>query len=338
MDDTTTRNVCALFELGAPTTTAVPVVGGFMHRMWRVETAHGVFAVKELNRNFDDPLYIEWYERAFVLEHAALDAGVPMPRPIPAVATGSCLVEVPGTGERPMTVRAHEWVDGETLDNSRMHGPEDVRQVAVMMARIHALRMTSKTSARALRTFGDEHWRTYVDRADDLGEPWAPVLRAMLPVLHELEAYVEAADADPTPLLMSHNDSDKRNMLRTPNGRLVLVDWDAAGPVNPRHDVVNYALIWAGVWLGEPDARLANAFVDEYRSAGGGDFTFRPHDVAELVSKQLTWFNFNVRRAFGEHLRDASDRQAGVGVIRWNSKELPRFARSLDAWLTTLTD
>jgi hypothetical protein len=47
--------------------------------------------------------------------------------------------------------------------------------------------------------------------------------------------------------------------------------------------------------------------------------------VAELVSKQLTWFNFNVRRAFGEHLRDASARQAGVGVIRWNRKELPRF-------------
>ncbi len=338
MDDTAVRGVCELFGLGGPCGAATPVAGGLTHRMWAVETDRGIFAVKEINRNFDDPGYVGWYERAFALERAAFDAGVPMPRPIPDVASGRCLAEVPGTGERPMTVRAHAWVEGDKLDNSQMYPAEDATQVAVMLARIHALGMVPEASARALRRFGDEHWRMYVERAEAAHASWAAVLRALLPTLRELEAYVSAADDDPTPLVLSHNDSDKKNVIRTPNRRLVLIDWDAAGPVNPRHDVANYALIWAGVRLGDPDRALAHAFIGAYRRAGGIDVRFRPGDVAELVSRQLTWMNFNVRRALGERLRDDSDREAGMDVIRRNAAELPRFVRSLDTWLAALAD
>jgi aminoglycoside phosphotransferase (APT) family kinase protein len=146
------------------------------------------------------------------------------------------------------------------------------------------------------------------------------------------------AHADSTPLLLSHRDSDMKNVLRTRDDELLLVDWDQAGPVSPRHDLANHALVWAGVHLGDPDPAGARAVVDAYRRAAGTSERFRPTDLAELVALRLGWFDFNVRRALGERARDDADRQAGVRVIRQNVAQLPRFARSLDDWLAVLGD
>lgn len=336
MDERALRAICRLFDLGEPAGAASPVAGGLTHRMWRIATTRGAFAVKEVNRDFENVEYVGSFERAFVFEQAAYHAGLPMPRPVPVAATGRCLAEVPATGARPMTVRAHAWVEGEPLGNSRVYPPEDAAQVAVMLARIHALGLTADRASAGPRAFGDAHWRAHLRRADERGDEWAPLLRTLLPAVGELEAYVASACNDPTPLLLSHNDADKKNCLRAPDGRLLLVDWDAGGPVNPRHDVANCALVWAGVRLGDPDAALARTFVGAYRRAGGGDMRFRREDLAELVSRQLVWFNFNVRRALDERARDDADRAAGVAALYANARQLPRFLRSLDAWLSVL--
>ncbi len=69
---------CEAFGLGAPVEPLVGVSGGGTHRLWRLTTTRGVFAVKALNRDFENPDYVGWYERAFPVELAAFDARVPM--------------------------------------------------------------------------------------------------------------------------------------------------------------------------------------------------------------------------------------------------------------------
>ncbi|MBF6599424.1 MAG: phosphotransferase [Dehalococcoidia bacterium] len=193
MDAETVRAICRLFDLGEPAGAASPVEGGLTHRMWRIATTRAAFAVKELNRDFENADYVGSCERAFVFEQAAYRAGLPMPRPVPVAASGRCLAELPSTGPRPMTVRAHAWVEGEPLDNSRVYPPGDAAQVAVILARIHALGMTADGARAGLRAFGEADWRAHLARADERGEEWAPLLRSLLPVLRELEAYVASA-------------------------------------------------------------------------------------------------------------------------------------------------
>ncbi len=339
MDKATVRAICELFDLGAPRGEPGPVQGGLTNRLWRLETDRGMFAVKEMNRDFARTDYVAWFDRAFMLEQAAFSAGVPMPKPRPVALTGRCLGEIPHASEHPATVRVHEWVDGAKLDNAIVYPAEVATRVAVILARIHSLGMPSDaTATEALRVFGDEHWSSRAQQAAQSKAEWAPVLRRLLPVLAELEAYLAAAHSDATPHLLSHRDSDMKNVLRTPAGELLLVDWDAAGPVNPRHDLANHALVWAGVHLGDPDRAAARGFIDAYRVAAGSNEQFQTTDLAELVSLRLGWFDFNVRRALGERARDDADRQAGANVVRRNVTQLPRFAASLNHWLTVLTD
>ncbi len=337
MKDADVRAVCDVFDVGDPLGPPTEVRGGLVNRMWRLATARGIFAVKEMNRDFGRADYLASFDRAFALEQASFATGVPMSRPIAVTNTGGCLAELPSTDGLPITVRVHAWVDGVKLENSVRHPPEVAARVGSILARIHALKMKSDvTAAEALRVFGEEEWRALVERAESGGFAWAGDLRDLLPVLADLEAYVVAARDDSTELLLSHRDSDPKNFMRTPDGELLLVEWDSAGPVNPRHDLANQALVWAGVHLGDPDAAVARAFVEAYRCNGGVDETFRPTDLAELFGERLGWFRFNVRRALGELLRDETDRAMGENAIRRNVKQLPRFVGSRDAWLAVL--
>ncbi len=337
MHDALADAICELFDLGAPSGTPTPVEGGLTNRLWRLTTTRGAFAVKQMNRDIHRAGYVDWFDRAFTLEQAAFAALVPMPRPVPVAATGRCLGEVPDADGSAITVRVHEWVEGVPLDNSAAYPNEVAAHVGSILARIHALGMSpGQTASEVLYVFGDEHWRTLVDRADRADAGWAAEFRGLLPVIGELEAYVVAAHGDRTGLLLSHRDTDPKNFVRAPGGELLLVDWDAAGPVNPRHDLANEALVWAGVHRGEPDPAVARAFVDGYRRDGGVSEAFRLTDLAELVAVRLFWFEFNVHRALGARVRDESDRALGAAVVRRNVTQLPRFARSLGAWLAIL--
>ena len=339
MQDTDARAVCELFGLGELRVAPHAVGGGLTNRMWRFSTTRGVFAVKQMNRDYDRADYTDWFDRAFTLEQAAYAAGVPMPLPVPVAATGRCLGELPGSDGRPITLRVHEWVDGEKLVGGVVYPTGDVARVGSILAVIHALGLTSDVPAiEALRLFGDDHWRGLAARLEREQVGCSVEFRGLLPAIAELEAYVVEAHADITSLLLGHRDADQKNFMRTPDGALLLVDWDAAGPVHPRHDLANHALVWAGVHAQEPDRAAARAYVEGYRRESGMAESFRLTDLAELVALRLGWLEFNVHRALGEQVRGAADREVGVYVVRRNVTQLPRFARSLGAWLAVLGD
>jgi hypothetical protein len=330
------RAVGDAFALGTPHGEMAPVAGGLTHRMWRLETDHGAFAVKEINLDPGGAWQRPWIERAFTLERAAFEAGVPMPRLVPVSATGLCLAEIRrGDGTTAM-VRVHEWADGSGLHHT-VYPAEVAETVAATIARIHNLRMPAdQTLAEALRIGGDEHWLALAERVERSDIEWRWEFQGLLHVVRELETYVEASREDRTPLILSHRDADQKNWMRTDEGVLLLVDWDAAGPVNPRHEVAGLALRWAGSGLGEPDWRVVRAWIRAYRAAGGDMDPLLPGDLGEYVSVALWWFEYNVRRAMGERAIDQVDRARGLDMARREFRSLPRLLGSLDRWTRVL--
>ena len=338
MPDNFAQAVCTAFDLGTPTGEMTPVAGGLTHHMFRLEAARGTFAVKEISIDPSGAWQAPRIERAFQLERAAFDAGVAMPRPVPVVGKDTCLAEVRRGDGSVATVRVHEWVEGEGLQRV-VYGADFADRVGRVIARIHALAMDAGISqAEALVTLGDDHWRSLAERIERSDAEWKWEFRAILPTVAEVEAYVDSARLDDTPLILGHRDADQKNWMKTEDKALLLVDWDAAGPVNPRHEVASLALTWSGVHLGEPDWKVVRAWIAGYRAGGGVLDAIRSTDLAEFVAVLSQWFEYNARRSIGERPGDEVERKRSADIVRRGFKDLPRYLRSVERWTRLLAE
>jgi Ser/Thr protein kinase RdoA (MazF antagonist) len=329
--------IAEAFGLGAPTGPLVSVTSGpsAVHRSWRLSTSRGRFAVTAVSQ---DPAHgVAALEGPVRLELAALTAGVPMPRPCLAEATGAGVAEVAAPGQQPVLVRVHEWVDGSTPT-----APASMRlagELGDVLATIHRLGVSCSEGAQVPRWYraahGEEHWRRLASGAERARRGWAGRLRAALPLLTEVEALVAARAAEAVPLVVTHSDLVPGNVLVSAGGRPWIMDWDDAGPWNAAEEVAAAVVSWSSRAHGEPDKRVALAVVEGYRRAGGVLQDHSPTALAGSLSAVANWLELNVRRSLS---------QAADQAVRWQAEaevtsaliELPRRLAGLDRWTELL--
>lgn len=312
-----------------------PATSGNINQIARLITDRGAFAVKVMNPDPALTGFVDSTERAFRFESAAFDAGVAAPRPIPTT-DGRCLAAIPTGGAPDALVRVHEWVDGVALQQA-VHPPATATHVGAIIARIHALRIAPDDGQHEwLRDFGVAHWEALTERIERSHFDWAWQYRAMLSDVAAIEALVSAARTDAAPAVMSHRDADAKNVMRTPEGALLLVDWDQAGPVAPQQEAASLALRWGGVVLGEPSPAVVHAFLDGYRAAGGHLDVFRPADCAGFLNAMLGWYELNARRALGESPHGPAGEAGATYAVLRGFANIRRFAASHERWTAVL--
>ncbi|WP_133873806.1 phosphotransferase [Paractinoplanes brasiliensis] len=186
----------------------------------------GDFAVKRMVVNAHRPEFADNVEAAFGVKWRAWNSGVPMPEPI--AVDGRVLLRDGGD-----LYRANRWVDGQP-------GQATVRQAAELLAGIHA------AGRPRLQGTPDTCWN---------GDRWGDALGRL--------ARRVAGHPSRTLVVDSHRDLDRKNTLRSWDGRLMAVDWDAAGPISAIHEAVGLALDWADR---DPDAFRAAIVTYELHS------------------------------------------------------------------------
>ncbi|HEV8191600.1 MAG TPA: hypothetical protein VGP82_08960, partial [Ktedonobacterales bacterium] len=78
MDQPQARELCSMLGLGTPTGDAQPVPGGLLHRMWRLTTTSGAYAVKELDPIFvGHPGAVAFFENTERIASLMARAGIP---------------------------------------------------------------------------------------------------------------------------------------------------------------------------------------------------------------------------------------------------------------------
>jgi hypothetical protein len=252
----------------------------------RLETSTGVFAIKRFR---DEPRPF-----ALAIESAAHAAGFPMPRPVgPPYA-------VCHQDGRAVWVRVYSWVDGSAYE----WGVVDVRlsaRVGGLLAALHALPVAPVALAEEpWRPLGGATWAALAAAAGRRRLGWASTLHSMLSVLVQWEDRVLAWTACDEPLVPSQRDLHPPNLIACPYGRQVVVDWDAAGPMNAREDVAKWAVVWASPPGAAPVREAVRAFVAGYRAAGGRFVSRGLRDLTHHVRSLLWWTGYNIGRDLGD--------------------------------------
>jgi len=257
--------IAEVFALGSDATMTGPAARGQMGQVWRLDTGSGTYAVKE---SFE-PVSLEEAEADARFQDVAHAAGVPMPAVVRS-RHGRVLEQV---ADEP--VRVYQWVD--VLPRTRALDPA---QVGTVVAGIHraVLPASGPLDEWFATPIGADRWAEVVHALRAEKAPYADELAALVPQTLELETLIAPAEAEQ----WCHLDLWSDNVLSTPGGGLVVLDWENAMPGVPAQEL---PLVLYEFGLGD-EARM-RSLLQAYADAGGPASLTSAADFSGLVSQAL---------------------------------------------------
>ncbi len=247
-----------------PATSMVVAGDGAMGRIWRLDTASGRYAVKELYWAHEPSSNEAVVARQVSFCERARAAGISAPENLPA-ASGRYLIDLPEDCGGSL-VRAYEWIDGRAITSADSGAAAWAGHTLGILDRIQAPPGDQPLDPWFYRVPTAEEWAALVERCLHAGQVWADDLCRAIPAMLELSQYVE--HPDPKTLVVTHTDFQRQNVLLEPGGRFVLLDWDDAGPMTPNWSLAGALDSWH-VRGTEVDADGIQEMMRAYRAAGG---------------------------------------------------------------------
>ena len=307
----------------------VPVSGGLMHRMFKVTTDAGVYAVKALNPDvMCRPGVRENFARAEELERLLEARGLPV---VAALSFGGDMR--PAGGQKMLEIDGQffyifKWLEGRITDWDSI-SVEQCYKAGNVLGRIHSVdwqedgltgdaQLESPLKGDA-GTKSDQQetgaqcridFEEYLSLARAKGSGIASQIEETLPVLIAAQdEYLDAQSAMPHVRAIIDDDMDPKNVMWH-DGEPFVIDLECLEYGNPMASCLNLALQWAGIVNEKYDKANLLAFFEGYRAALDGDLgekqqsgnsAFRGYDKIYGVaySAWLGWLEYNIRRALG---------------------------------------
>ncbi|MBO4725751.1 MAG: phosphotransferase [Firmicutes bacterium] len=276
-------------DLGNIVGDILPVSGGLMHRMFRVETDKGVYAVKCLNPEImKRPGVLENYAKAERLEKLLEEKGLSV---VPALSFAGKKMQEEGG----QYFYVYKWQEGSITDWNAIT-KEQCYIAGEIQGKIHAI------DARVVEPEAPElceiDFRAYLKTAKEQGSPIAELLEESIDLLEA--AVIKLNDARKSlPLVMAviDDDMDPKNVMWH-EGKPYVIDLECLDYGNPIASSLNLALQWAGTVNERYSEENLIAFFDGYLSAY--DNSFRGYDsLFGIAYSWVEWLEYNVRRALG---------------------------------------
>lgn len=282
--------LCRLLQLGDPTGEPRPVSGGFLHRMFRLETSCGVYAVKALNPD------IMLRPQALNNMRCGEQIALALKEHVPLCASVSGVTEVGGA-----YFIVYPWVEGASVFAPEITA-EHCRIMGDVLGRIH------RADVRIPGMEPDVTLRQPFDWSLTEDERLARWDRETLDGLRRLRRGQ----------VISHRDLDPKNVLWQGMEPCV-IDWEAAGYVNPWQELIELLNYWAD------DEEKARAMISAY--GAHADLTSADWEAALAAGMDgmLGWLHYNLRRAAGLEGSSPEDREAGAAHVRGTLRELEQY-------------
>lgn len=278
----------------------VRLEGGFMHKMYKIETERGTYAVKLLNKYVmqrEDAM--DNYAEAERLELMLEQRDIPI---IPALLfEGRKMQEIDGE-----FFYIFDYYDGKPLRRKEITEYR-CAEMGRTLAEIH------KTDRKASDGRFEEmsiDWSFYLAEMKKTGMRVYEMLEANYALIQESQDSGNRARKKlPKVLSVCHNDMDCKNVLWKGKDYRI-IDLECLSYGNPYTELFELALCWSGYEDCQIDFQLFKAFLRGYANAGGR----LPTDWETLYdcnNGRLEWLEYNLKRVLGI---DCGDDEKEIGI------------------------
>jgi thiamine kinase-like enzyme len=319
-------SLCIHYNIGEPLGQPSPVTGGLLHRMWKLSTTEGQFALKILNP--------EIMSRAGVLSNyllseriavAAASSGIPAV--LAKTVNNDILTQVSG-----VNVMLFDWIEGAVLAPADCRA-EHASRIGTLLHKIHHMKFEEQHSA-LWTSFEQEHLRVLTDEGLKTGMPWAQqVDTGFNDLLEWNEHYKRASIILNQNQCFSHRDLGPKNVVWKAGLHPYIIDWEAAGSTNPIMELLDAALSWSGIDSGKVNKETFITMISSYQKAGGTALIHVKEAFYGRMGSMLEWLEYNMRRSLRKDIFGESEQQLGNEQVLLTFSSLKEMSDNIEVWM-----
>ena len=314
-------------DLGMVTITPKPVYGGLLHKSFDVVTSQGHYFIKALNPQIMlRPNAMSNHLFADVISRVAVGKGI----------SASAVMEIQGNTIHNFDgqfYQVFDWLDG--VDYTHM--PENIEEcykIGVILGELHQIDfLTIDATDRSESKRSKIDWKGILEQAENSD------------LLKRLEGididYIDSAESDSLDALeslerqvISHRDLDPKNVMWREDGEPIIIDWEAAGYVNPTFELVEVAIYWSECIDGTVNLDAFLEVIKGYHSVYSIDFKELQYVWRSLKINMIGWIEYNLKRSIGIEVNSSEECDLGYQQVVNTIKSM----RTLDTQIELLKE
>lgn len=302
------------------------VSGGFLHRMYKVVTERGTYAVKCLNPEImGREGVLDNYNRAERIEGILEKENIPI---VSAITVNSKKMQ--NIDGRYFYI--FRWQEGQITDWNTITN-EQCNIAGNILGKIHAIDPQEVSHKDPEMSHID--WHEYLRKANEQNSEIANVLEDNVQLLIDVEKEMNRARRClPDLLCISNEDMDPKNIMWN-DGKPYVIDLECLDYGNPVSHVLQLSLQWSGITTCDLEVGRIAAFFNGYLNAY--DNGFRAYDdVFGLAYTWVDWLEYNIRRALGACV-DEQERRMGISEVK-NTIDRIQYIRSMEEEIKEVFD
>jgi Ser/Thr protein kinase RdoA (MazF antagonist) len=313
------ENLCNKLKLGEIIVKPEPISGGHLHRMYKIETNKGKYAIKALNPQIMmRPTAVNNYIRAECIANIA----VSRVRAQPAKSIGGKLLQNIDN----QFYLVFDWIDGYILTSNEITNVH-CEKIGSILADIHMTDFSQLENTNALNDSKKEEtdWNFYLDKGLENNSVWVNLLQENTEKLFTWSTKAKIATRMLTSeKVISHRDLEPKNVMWYKDNPII-IDWESAGYINPMHDLIETAIYWAVDVLGSIDKERFLTFISGYQKRTGVlQADWRMVLERGYLSK-LDWLEYSLKRSLWIECSDEKEQYMGTLQVTETINSIRQF-------------
>lgn len=262
--------------------------GGFIHKMYKIDTQRGTYALKLLNPFvMQRETAMDNFAKAERIELLLEQQGVPI---LPALSLdGSKMQEIDGE-----YFYVFDYFPGKALKGNEITAYH-CKEMGKVLAEIHSIDKKHESETYCEMMI---EWDSYLAKMKNKDERLYAMLKETLPVIQDCQNRGNQSRKKlPRIVSICHNDMDCKNVLW--NGKdYRIIDLECLSYNNPFMELFELALCWSGYEDHKIDFQLFQSFLQGYKNADG-EMPVDWETLYDCNNGRLEWLEYNIKRVLG---------------------------------------
>ncbi|HFL2714588.1 TPA: aminoglycoside phosphotransferase family protein [Legionella pneumophila] len=282
--------------------------GGALHKVYKLKTDKGIYAVKQLNSYVAaKPNFKKSYELSELIAYEFAKINIPA---VHALSFNNEFV---------ITIHSeyfilYPYVDGSIIKDIHL-SINQIDSISSIYSAMHSANLQiSGVDTAHYDYFEDDYWIQLITQTQD-----TELIKLIPEILRWNQMYYAYIPDLRREEVISHRDMHIQNVLWTEDKQPHIIDWECAGLMNPMMEVIGYGLEWSGIILNQDiNFPLLERLLTQYFKTSTLHWSTSVQHAfyGWLGHCVFAWTELNIRRMLGKVSVDAEEIEQGRTIIK----------------------